>query len=222
MNERPILFGGEMVRAILEGRKTQTRQICNSPVSTSQNHLWHSPMVSHDGAWWLPFEWSPFGTIGDRLWVRETWAHDDPNCQSARCGNVDHIWYRASEAPIVADSFAGSASWRPSIHMPRWASRITLEIVNVRVERVQDIREFEAEKEGVIPTKGMLFPHSFTFVNLWNDLYAARGSSWDANPWVWVIEFKTLKAKFGESESENSQQKGEKQESLKGGFSLVN
>jgi hypothetical protein len=150
-DERPIPFTGEMVRAILDGRKSQTRRVVNPQPFEDGNG---DCLVRHpDGR---PLAWPeraydgvmpcPYGQPGDRLWVRETWAHDCSHCDDPRCGNPDHVWYAASEAH--PEQFAGSASWRPSSRMPRWASRITLEITEVWVERVQEISEDDANAEG--------------------------------------------------------------------------
>lgn len=213
MKERSILFSGEMVRVILDGRKTQTRRVLKKqPIDIL-------PMKVQN-LWVTLEEINPnhgrvikcrFGVPGDRLWVRETWAHDDMNCNDIHCGNIDHIWYRASESPVVADSFAGAAHWRPSIFMPRWASRITLEIVSVRVERVQDISANDAIAEGVCTTQYWkpkevenkpfeekwwddyyFWNHypQIAYQNLWNSINFKRGFGWDVNPWVWVMEFK--------------------------------
>ena len=135
----------------------------------------------------------------DRLWVRETWAQDDLNCDDVHCGNRDHIWWRANEEKIVADSFAGNAHWRSSRFMPRWASRITLEIVSVRVERLRDIRLEAIENEGIphnqwaICLHGMTDRRDFGTSNaLWDSINAKRGYGWESNPWVWLIEFKVV------------------------------
>ena len=205
MKERPILFSGEMVRAILEGRKTQTRRIPNRQPLDWCTRFEPAPFegAGKPGKWLQMTEdafsirgWCKcaYGQPGDRLWVRETWAHDDMNCKDVHCGNIDHVWYRALENPIVADSFAGDAHWRPSIFMPRWASWITLEIVNIRVERLQEISESNAEAEGVdfIPSAPAALDHRTAFAGLWNKINAKRGYSWESNPWVWAIEFKRV------------------------------
>lgn len=178
MSEHPILFSGEMVRAILEGRKTQTRRVITVPVSDAHAGRPHSPMVKHNGDWYKPHEWSPYGVPGDRLWVRETWAKPYVNCDAV---------FRADYKG------AGILKWKPSIHMPRWASRITLDVVNVRVERVQDISEEDARAEGI--DDGWLVREQFpeariAYRYLWDSINAKRGYGWATNPWVWVIEFK--------------------------------
>lgn len=194
MKERPVIFNGEMVRAILDGRKTQTRRIVKSDCmdigEKDDGSRW--PWREHDegGDYWYP---CPFGQVGDRMWVRETFGD---------CGN--RLVYRA-------DTEDGAASqvkcWVPSIHMPREACRILLEITAVRVERLNDISEEDAKAEGVKPAGDMLpdYPDTFltpkgdfatakvAFQRLWQSIYGEE--SWAANPWVWVIEFKQVSAR---------------------------
>ena len=171
MKERPILFSGPMVRAILDGRKTMTRRVIKAP-------RWSTP----DKAL-VDFE-CPYGWIGDRLWVRETWAKLTP----AWSENPVEVRYRADFVPA---EFAEMVRWKSSRFMPRWASRITLEITGVRVERVQDITPDDCRAEGM--------PHDnndagvrYCFGQLWNTINSARGFGWDVNPWVWVVSFKRL------------------------------
>lgn len=175
MNERPILFNGEMVRAVLDGRKTQTRRLIKqrlpgAPRSFPAYAIEDGP---HEGKW--GFSWEdgdlpcPYGAPGDRLWVRETWGLDEPGILKKCNGKLSlymdddkldrhfKLLYKATQS-MDPDY---PMHWRPSIHMPRWASRITLEVVSVRVERVQDIN-------------------------------AKRGYGWESNPWVWAVEFKMV------------------------------
>lgn len=207
MKERPILFTGPMVRAILDGRKTQTRR----PMKVQPD--WRNPVVGCDGvAVGLGGSGldggvkSPFGTIGDQLWVRETWGlmayHDTTDwCRDSVAklteSHVREQWLVEHAANWNLPS--ESAYWRPSIHMPRWASRIDLEITRVRVERVQDITEEDAKVEGVTPDdyEGYEHPdnptlscaaHRYSFRDLWQSIYG----TWDANPWVWVYEFRRV------------------------------
>lgn len=210
IRERPIIFSAESVRAILEGRKTQTRRamkpqpesqgFTDSTAAGDMVYIW--PHLYDDG-WRDRFAKSPYGMVGERLWVRETWAHDaiGYGCSDTHCGNPDHIWYRATEAPIVAESFAGAAHWRSPIHMPRWASRITLEIVKVRVQRVWQISQWDCIQEGIVdvaraehrsPEPGEA-PIDL-YGKLWDSINAKRGHPWSSNPWVWVIEFKRMEA----------------------------
>lgn len=157
MTERPILFSGPMVRAILDGRKTQTRRIVKpqpheecGPIEVGHYHPTvidrhgdEQPGAEIFGAYSLDGEWGakcPHGQPGDRLWVREAFALAD-DYEVDRVLNPGGVFYRATHSP--ADD---TSRWRPSIHMPRWASRLTLEVTDVRVERVQDISE-KAQKE---------------------------------------------------------------------------
>ncbi len=166
MKERPIMFTGPMVRAILDGRKTQTRRVIR-------------PQPRWVGDPGIPFRTEdadpkgiiqcPYGKPGDQLWVRETWA---PNEGDVLAGKA---FYRADNNTIVE-------RWRPSIHMPRWASRITLEITKVRVERLQDISEEDAKAEGSA--------YRTEFRDIWRSIYG--DGSWAHNPWVWVIEFRRI------------------------------
>lgn len=205
LKERPILFSGEMVKAILDGRKTQTRRpLRQQPIDIL-------PMNIPDE--WVTLETrNPnhgrvikcrFGIPGDRLWVRETFT----------CSG-DDIW--SSSAIYAATPDWGNRMvhkkstdlpswWRegkkmPSIFMPRWASRITLEITGVRVERVQAISYADALAEGVWRPGPDANPDQVDreydarveYHNLWNEINAERGFSWMSNPWVWVIEFRRV------------------------------
>lgn len=197
MTEHPILFSAPMVRAILDGRKTQTRRVVKDYPKTFPG-------------WWKGLHWvsadhfikgalryyCPYGHTGDHLWVKETWAHDPDVKQS------EAILYRATDSGW--DDNDTGLCWRPSIHMSRLASRIALEIIAVRVERVQEITEADARTEGV----GFVQTHvrdadgncteedSYVecFASLWDELNAKRGYSWGSNPWVWVIEFRKIKS----------------------------
>lgn len=194
MKEYPIIFNTEMVRAILDGRKTQTRRVMNNQpctlsgetISVQQddfNFRWVGDL-HNDTSGWFP---CPLGKIGDRLWVRETWRKfdfsDECGCSEYPCGCPENgaIMYRATQDD-------GESKWRPSIHMPRWASRIILEITDVRVERLQDISEQDAIAEG---TTNISVLSKYIFSNVWESIYGFE--SWSSNPWVWVIEFKKVK-----------------------------
>lgn len=190
MSDRPILFSAPMVRALLAGTKTQTRRVVKHPGLASLSHI----VDCRDG-WWGDEEGDfqalcPYGAPGDRLWVRETWQHVEGGAVRDAAGGVmdsfdDEIVYRA-------DNMNRRSAWTPSIHMPRWASRITLEITAVRVERLQDISEADAKAEGVepmlVPPDGGSAPHVEGYRTLWESINGA--GSWDANPWVWVLEFR--------------------------------
>lgn len=170
-----------MVRAILDGRKTQTRRVIKpQPHAAADAFAWvargkHSRWTAQKdgkaiGLWFL----CPYGGPGDRLWVRETWCEFiDDQGRAVACAADG--W---AECPAEDDR------WRPSIFMPRWASRITLEITGVRVERIQDISEEDAQSEGV--------PIPILFISLWDEINGNRGYGWESNPWVWVVEFKRV------------------------------
>lgn len=200
MKERPILFSAPMVRALLAGTKTQTRRAAKltagAHVKEPGGHRrWHPADPEATLA-------CPYGQPGDLLWVRETW-HDASSslhsCALYRADGIDLHWDK----------------WTPSIHMPRWASRITLEITRVRIERLQGISEADAKAEGIEratdfpgwyrhPLRGdspgladagkagkcpTAFPR-LAFQALWESINGP--ASWDANPWVWAIEFRRL------------------------------
>lgn len=206
MKFRPIIFSSESVRAILEGRKTQTRRVVKYPVSIKQKSnagtFNHDPMVSHKGSWWKPAEWSPYGVPGDRLWVREAFSYlldcDGDTCgvhkYHADCANPENTKYVFSPFDGEFSGVAGNTSWKTPLFMPRWASRLTLEIVNIRVEQLKNISETDAIAEGmeVYPLKRATWSNRQSFALLWEDLNAKRGYSWNSNPWVWVVEFKKV------------------------------
>lgn len=228
MNEKPIIFNSEMVCAILDGRKTQTRRIMKPQPDLVGPEDWHwngwrwqeHPGTTLKG----PDEDCPYGQPGDRLWVRETWS--DVNLQGA-----PGIAYRADDdirdlmaepsfhdedgafnydddrvkpyhfAAWSEDLLSGAEGrWRPSIHMPRWASRITLEVTSVRAERLNDISVEDAQSEGCakpdLPPElrgvagDFVADERTTFAILWNRING-RGA-WAENPWVWVVEFKRV------------------------------
>lgn len=197
MKERPVIFNGEMVRAILDGRKTQTRRVMKPQPEPCYRggHWWPSntfktmlhieeQMQNGAGGWGgLAGDACPFGQVGDRLWVRETWAEagaSAPDLTLYRSNYPAHVPAGYENVPEAED-----IRWRPSIHMPRWASRITLEITGVRVERLQDISEADAIAEG-----GTKHFNIDWFGPLWASIYGV--DSWNANPWVWVIEFRRV------------------------------
>lgn len=195
MKERPILFSGPMVRAILEGRKTQTRRVIKpQPVLAQSNTIQMTPHGPKMGLGLFINTRCPYGVPRDRLWVRE--AHrlvDHCDCPEA-CHTPAHVYY---EADCSGYDRVDTNRLRPSIHMPRWASRITLEVTGVRVERLQEILEADAIREGVLPVDmkewlkpadcHSLFPHQLAFRRLWDRINGP--GSWEANPWVWVVEF---------------------------------
>ena len=221
MKERPILFNGPMVRAIIDGTKTQTRQIVKPQP--------YGDAVTHDNArvTWFGYHLGltddgfvcPYGVPGDRLWVRETWR---PVMEAWRT----FVEYRADEGRLgrdviasvgpwtknvdrcavetvgkVALRFSGhlksrhSEQWHPSGHMPRWASRLTLEVTEVRVERLQAISEADARAEGVSPQTWDAYAGlggAAVYAALWDEINGA--GAWAQNPWVWVVGFKRVTA----------------------------
>lgn len=200
MKERPILFSAPMVRAILEGRKTQTRRIVKHPIESHPvRHMEGGAFFKcvNGEEWWVKF---PYGKPGDRLWVRETWrAFKDNSLYEEPGTEVD---YRATPASWAKGS---DAPWKPSIHMPRWASRINLEITAVRVERLQDISAKDIIAEGAVdrphvdrfgrnPVSAFDGKVYLDLLSLWAAGWESINGpgSWGANPWVWVVEFKRL------------------------------
>ena len=218
MKERPIIFKGEMVRAILDGRKTQTRRVIKpQPVCDLDGAYFDAYNDGPQWNWWLPdgrmckghdIVRCPFGAPGDLLWVRECWTIFEPpleyeggcNIEESLKG-INNDYLKRCEVAYRADGEQdGPVRWRPSIHMPRWASRITLEVKDVRVERVQDISAKDAKKEGDKERSGHPEFYAFGpechrrwFSHLWNSINAKRGYSWESNPWVWVVEFEVTK-----------------------------
>jgi hypothetical protein len=187
--ERPIIFSGPMVRALLDGKKTQTRRIVKPQAAVLTDELARGLGVQPPAQQNHAVVPCPYGQPGDRLWVRETWKENP----AIDFGN-------GHGAPLYRATWGNADTgdrWRPSIHMPRWASRITLEITNVRVQRLQEISEEDALAEGVDRPKSS-DPRSvaeltlWRFRELWESIHGP--DSWDANPWVWAITFKKLEA----------------------------
>ena len=215
IRERPILFNGAMVRAILDGRKTVTRRQINPQFPSSVNEV--LPYATYRGAW-MPRDpespddaWEeqvrvcPYGKPGDRLWVRETWQLHEKftdNCVVVYKANERNSWtefhrrFPVDVARGVPEKPFQTHGFRPSIHMPRWACRLLLEVTDVRVERLQEITEDQAEAEGVRTCEHDLDPvgngYSATelFSILWSSLYGV--GNYNDNPWVWVVEFKRV------------------------------
>jgi hypothetical protein len=220
MQERPILFSGEMVKAILENRKTQTRRIIKPQFST----VWGSgcpnestfKLMNGDQRWADAFgahvdietpshhwQWifCPYGKAGDRLWVRETWADNFS-------GHVSHagILYRATAASERShhgywakeiapnkwvDHYDRPFNWKPAILMPRGIARITLEITKVRVERLQEISDADTVAEGIASGHAGEYGRA-AFRSAWDQINGKR-ALWASNPWVWVVEFRKVK-----------------------------
>jgi hypothetical protein len=248
MKERGILFSSAMVRAVLAGTKSQTRRLVTpqpvrvrdhiEPVGTREDGSvinlrvpdgWQHPRLGYTadksatkfghGAQWD----NPFGCVGDRLWVRETFALIWPGESPPENERDNRIEYRADtnarypgEWPDDEGSNPDCPKWRPSLHMPRWASRITLEIIGVRVERLQDISDADIRAEGTagwVQGGGGVFapppgfdgaipnaddtitvkPNRVCFASLWDSINGKR-APWSSNPWVWVVSFDRVEA----------------------------
>ena len=227
MKERPIIFSGPMVRAILEGRKTQTRRVIKEPLSDMLDDAERAgcaPMVDRADK----VERTGESQIGrpERMVGTMCTVNDGPtiaNITSACPYNVDRLWVRETWAPVIsvgcayvtmdgpgddaqkvaikyrADGDDGVDRWKPSIHMPRWASRIALEITDVRAERVQEISEEDANAEGLSASQvddgATLQRYSARrhFRALWDSINAKRpGCSWADNPWAWCLTFQKV------------------------------
>lgn len=233
--ERPIIFSGPMVRALLDGRKSQTRRVVKGlpiyvttligsdsrPTHEFGMHWTHEGVINEHVR-------CPYGQPGDRLWVRETWCRwyggalgGDRGMECAEpsgtCGvtyladmarrRVENAyWDRVRGHSVLAGFETSHAKWRPSIHMPRWASRLTLELTEVRVQRLQEISEEDAKAEGVanylqpgeVPDVpfGYLTDARDAFRSLWDSINGER-AAWDSNSWVWAVSFRVLKPQAG-------------------------
>ncbi len=223
MNEKPILFSAAMVLAILEGRKTQTRRVINPQPCEWAERFEPAPFKGYgiEGGGWIQMTKDEYkqlgmahcryGKPGDRLWVRETWK-----CEELSPSGEDGVRFRADNAFVMIENTREASDrwcdarreygkWRPSIFMPRWASRIDLKVLNVRVERVQKITRDDAKAEGVSPVwsydgkkdpsyfeRSVLNPYVANYSVLWDEINGKRGFGWDVNPWVWVVEFKVV------------------------------
>lgn len=210
MKEYPIIFSPVMVKAILSGDKTQTRRIvkrkqkdCQAQADDRGYRTTNVPFEDWHGAEVK----SPYGGSGDKLWVRETWK---PKYIKGRLEPFKliypkvHPWFYLADG----DETKGYGSWKPSIHMPRVAARIILDVVDVRIERLQDITNADCLKEGIgrhVPVPGdgptiytnyegknagVLYTPKASFLSLWESINGP--DSWDLNPWVWVVEFSKI------------------------------
>lgn len=217
MTTRPILFSGPMVRALLDGRKTQTRRVLCAADPTDDEPEGYRDLPAPYVAFGAPvcenvsdgnvYRFPRSYAAGDLLWVREAWApldactHNDPGSQAL----VDRGFYRADHPVDCGDV----SRWRPSIHMPRWASRLTLRVTDVRVQRVQEISEGDAVAEGIerdtdgwfdyqAPSVQCCVTARDSFMTLWDSLNARRGYGWDANPWVAAYTFVVIRQNVDE------------------------
>lgn len=213
MKEKPILFSAPMIRAILNGTKSQTRRVVKlQPYEgvTIVGPEYYAPVAydkqgemepgkeiygiyDEDGEWGVK---CPYGVPGEKLWVREAWF---PRCSDAERYGTEEVIYRADGGCAI------QPKWKPSIHMPRWASRLNLIVTGVRVERVQEISETDVKAEGVYQCLKMssfsglhyeqITPEEMNpriygpFISLWDSINKKRGFEWSENPFVWVIEF---------------------------------
>lgn len=214
MKETGLMFKAPLVRAILEGRKTQTRRVikdqtigehwCEARADGRQYLEWQGQPTCGSGVWDVP-EYnaeivSPLGLIGDRIYVRETWANGIHALAAER--EEDGPFVYAADGDLAVQGRLGER-WKPAIHMPKYAARIWLEITGVRVERLQQITDTDCWAEGAITEarpdqfsvhsviatdgKAYLSPRG-AFSSLWE----STGGDWAADPWVWVIDFKTI------------------------------
>jgi len=203
MNARPILFSAPMVRALLAGTKTQTRRIVKPQPNLAAVHEPVRPEPRGNGCWIFMVHTDrphyqfatggvrcPYGSPGDLLWVRETWARYKINQDSCE------IAYRATPAP----DWPEGGNWRPSIFMPRQRSRITLRITDLRVQRLQETNEADAIAEGAEPLlvapDGGSSPHVEGYRRLWDSINGA--GAWDADPFVWALTFEVLQKNVDE------------------------
>lgn len=238
MTERPILFSGPMVKAILADRKSQTRRVVKLPgwaQPCNEDHdfeldgtpEWPHAIARKTGCL-APLD-CPYGSPGNRLWVRERHCFLDvsksalsqfplgPQNNNERGPDIWNLSIEYSDGTQHDTNVEGEKPkqtrergeirWRPGIHMPRWASRITLEVTDVRVERLQDISEDDAKAEGVEAKRYMVNPFKTgalrarfsgeksayveSYALLWDSLNAER-APWTSNPWVWVVEFRRI------------------------------
>ncbi len=227
VKERPIIFSGPMVRAILAGKKTQTRRVMkrqpeSSPAMFDPSGgrldssladlpcwaIWPAPQADKDGSHADHGCKFPYGRVGDRLWVKETWSPD----HAAFYPNFPTVFRANGEMEIEGGKvFSPEVKawhpfrWRSPIHLPRRLSRLTLEIAGVKAERLNDISEEDAKAEGVVPSveppairalrqaagaKWVYAGHLTEYRHLWETIHGA--DSWDANPWVWAIAFRVV------------------------------
>ena len=227
VKERPIIFSGEIVKAILDGKKTMTRRVVKSGFIGQYEHahiINQSSDKSREGKAYFydkpvgsmvlssQLVSNPYGNIGDRLWVRETWQEIGPDCLLTYKATYPSDLYakrpELENVPPLASLKDRGYLWKSPMFMPRWASRILLEITDIRVERLNDISEADCEKEGFrfYPLSRICFKPCSTkhpsghgsnnyksiFGEYWDTLNAKKGYQWSSNPWVWVVEFKVV------------------------------
>jgi hypothetical protein len=204
MKERPILFSGPMVPPVLDDTKTNTRRVVRALPDLGEPEQWCHMLDKVNNIVGDYRRYCPYGIPGDRLWVREAWNVGvrvmDGRHATQGMRILDRIPKHKPEecrvlfkADYTGDGW-GQAKWRPSIHMPRWASRILLEVVAVRVERLQEIDNQGALAEGApdVRTVENNWDMRDCFRALWDGLNEKRGFGWAVNPWVWVVEFRRI------------------------------
>ena len=214
MRERPIIFSAHMVLALLAGRKTMTRRIVKYVYPASFAVIGVRDAISdRDGAPSrldiAPRDWElcPYGVPGDRLWVREAFQYCDVQLDGYEREDPVCVLFKADMKPYRCEPTARFipnqhaeewkiGRWRSPLYMPRWASRLTLEVTDVRVERLHDISDADARAEGVTPApftragRAADLLHVEAFEALWESIHGK--GSWHANPWLWVISFRRL------------------------------
>ena len=212
MKERPILFSGEMVRAILDGRKTQTRRVIKLnkfPLNTDhfkENYTFNK--MSIDGINAI-FGWNgfiehikcPYGKPGDELWVKHSWYHykptpTNPDNEQAWDEYTKTVRWIGGQACIDCEPCVDAPVWKKKgpRFMPRWASRIQLLVKDIRVERVQEIKPEDIKPEGIKLMSGEFNRDMWDrWKALWDSINKKRGYGWNENPWVWVIEFERIR-----------------------------
>lgn len=211
MKERPILFSSPMVKALLAGTKTQTRRLMKPQPAEGAHMATEMGCALHEDHYGNPIgtHTCPYGGPGDRLWVRENWTSGYGRGCWGTIFQADGVFVQGKRQHpkgihySTADRPPGM-KWRPSIHLPRWASRITLEVKSVRVERLQDISEDDAKAEGAQPLQSVApdqpllsggtaaeHPYRLAFAVLWDTINGDR-ASWLSNPWLWVVGFRRL------------------------------
>jgi hypothetical protein len=211
MTDRPILFSGPMIRALLDDRKTQTRRLFKG-IEQMPNGTWHifggmigvaEPDVPKHAPDYVRIQ------VGDRLWVRETWQALSFGDYQPTKSSQSEVRYAATDPCADLDAEARGYPWRPSIFMPRWASRLTLIVTDVRVERLQDVSEEDAKAEGIEQDsdgwRDYLMPHTQccgnpidSYRTLWDHINGA--GAWDANPWVAAYSFSVIKQNIDQIE----------------------
>jgi hypothetical protein len=239
MRELPILFSGPLVRALLAGTKTQTRRLLKPQLPEIRPGYGrvglYEARAAKTNPFWADFperEWlvsgsvgearqamggtlprwmCPYGTAGDRLWVRETWRSVGWRPENGHlieyAADGAKRWCEAPEDVLSVDVYdeAHPDRWRPSVFLFRWASRLTLEVTSIRVQRLQDISEDDARAEGITwepgtpwtcsEARGTTSAYRSLFADLWDRINGKRdGASWDANPWVWAVTFRRVPA----------------------------